>query len=214
MKPRLKSNRKTPRQTKKKPLVRGESVVQTILAVTLDQLAEVGFATLRIEDIAERARVNKTTVYRRWPTKAALVRAALLTIAGDEIRLPETGALRSDLLAIGAQFGELATRPHWQSVIRMIVAEGPDSELGAIAESLRKSYEPLRRRLVSTAMARKEVATVEDGLLLLEVFDAALHFRLFVSKVGVDRKFLERLADLLLPRRSVPAAKRERRLRG
>ena len=185
---------------KRTPRVRGEPVVKSILAITLDELARNGFAAFRVDDVAQRAGVNKTTVYRRWPTKAALVRAALLTIAGDEIRVPDTGSLRTDLIQIGHEIVELATAPHWQSVIRMILAEGPDSELRAIAQSVRESYEPFRRSLVRAAVARGEVAGMAEGLLLLELYDAAIHFRLFVSQVGVEKAFIERVAGLLVSR--------------
>ena len=60
---------------KKRALVRGEPVVRGILAAALEELASAGYRALRIEDVATRAGVNKTTVYRRWPTKEDLVRA-------------------------------------------------------------------------------------------------------------------------------------------
>ena len=85
----------------KRELVRGEAVVQRVLAATMEELALVGYRALRVEDVAARADVNKTTVYRRWPEKRALVRDALGCIADRKMQAPETGALRSDLLSIG-----------------------------------------------------------------------------------------------------------------
>jgi AcrR family transcriptional regulator len=183
---------------KKKPLVRGEPVVQRVLSMTLDLLADVGFAALRIDDVAVRAGVNKTTVYRRWPTKEALVRAALLTIPGEDIRAPETGSLRGDLVALGRRVADVASQPKYQTLTRMIVAEGPGSELGAIAQSLRESYEPLRQHVVGEAVARGEVANEREGRLIVEVFDAAIHFRFFILKIGIDGGYIEDVVDLLL----------------
>ena len=60
---------------------RGEPVIRRALAATLRELARVGYAALRFEEVAGRAGVNKTTVYRRWPDKQALVRAALLSLS-------------------------------------------------------------------------------------------------------------------------------------
>ena len=54
---------------------RSARVVQEVLTATAEELGRSGYAALRIEDVAERAGVNKTTIYRRWPTKAALVKA-------------------------------------------------------------------------------------------------------------------------------------------
>src|SRR5262245_2839968 len=84
----------------KSPLVRGEPVVRGILGAALTELARTGYGALRIEDVAARAGVNKTTVYRRWSTKEDLVRAALLSITNDRFTPPNTGSLRTDLLQI------------------------------------------------------------------------------------------------------------------
>src|SRR5689334_5086908 len=77
---------------------RSERVVRDVLTAAVAELARVGYVALRVEDVAAGAGVNKTTVYRRWPTKAALVTAALRTT--DEPELPETGALRQDLFEL------------------------------------------------------------------------------------------------------------------
>src|SRR5262245_40170336 len=80
------------------PLVRGEAVVRGVLTAALEELGQTGYGALRIEDVAARAGVNKTTVYRRWPTKEDLVRAALLAMTVDKFVVPNTGSLRGDLL--------------------------------------------------------------------------------------------------------------------
>lgn len=60
-----------------------------VLAATLDALAVVGYPSLRLEDVATRAGVHKTTVYRHWPTKAELVTDALLD--RSQQRIPVAG---------------------------------------------------------------------------------------------------------------------------
>ena len=76
--PRPRANRgKRTEECEKRELVRGEPVVQRVLDATIAEMARVGYRALRIEDVAARAGVNKTTVYRRWPEKGALLREAL-----------------------------------------------------------------------------------------------------------------------------------------
>ena len=60
---------------------RSARVVSTVLRTTLEVLGEHGYAGLRIEDVAAQAGVNKTTIYRRWPTRADLVIAALTALS-------------------------------------------------------------------------------------------------------------------------------------
>ncbi|MBW2424690.1 MAG: helix-turn-helix transcriptional regulator, partial [Deltaproteobacteria bacterium] len=52
---------------------------EAIIGATLELIAESGFDGLRVSDVADRARVSKATMYRRWPTKHDLVLAALRT---------------------------------------------------------------------------------------------------------------------------------------
>ena len=60
---------------------RSARVVSAVLRMTLEVLGQEGYAGLRVEDVAARAGVNKTTIYRRWPTRADLVVAALTSLA-------------------------------------------------------------------------------------------------------------------------------------
>src|SRR6266487_2194893 len=80
-----------------RPGGRSRRVVDEILRATAEELSTSGYAGLRIEDVAARSGVNKTTIYRRWPRKSDLVSAALLHLWADEAP-PDTGSLREDLL--------------------------------------------------------------------------------------------------------------------
>ncbi|WP_268761157.1 TetR/AcrR family transcriptional regulator, partial [Frankia sp. AvcI1] len=71
---------------------------EAILDAALHELATVGFAGLSMEAVAAGAGVGKATVYRRWPTKDALIVDALDTLA-DSVEAVETGSLRDDLVA-------------------------------------------------------------------------------------------------------------------
>ena len=77
---------------------RSEESRQSILRSTLKLLRQPGgFAELSIEAIAADASVGKTTVYRWWPTKGALVADAFAASADDELRFPNTGSVYNDI---------------------------------------------------------------------------------------------------------------------
>ena len=63
-------------------------------------LVEHGYESLNVEDVAQRAGVHKTTVYRRWPTKAELVADAVRERSADRVEVPDTGSLAGDLQAL------------------------------------------------------------------------------------------------------------------
>src|SRR6185295_9319184 len=83
---------------------RSERVVRDVLDASAKELARVGYAALRMDDVAAAAGVNKTTVYRRWPTKSDLVRATFESLAQGPIATPAMGSIREDLQSLLAAF--------------------------------------------------------------------------------------------------------------
>jgi len=96
---------------------------QAILQAAIDLFAQEGLAGLSIEAIAERAGVGKTTIYRRWPSKEDVIKEALTQFRAEQ-PLPDTGALRSDLLAITQQAQGLFQRyPVMAALTARLIAE-------------------------------------------------------------------------------------------
>lgn len=80
---------------------RGKPIERAILAATLDEIAQHGPNGISVARIAKAAEVNKTTIYRRWPTTEILIEAAIAHSLGEaEADLPDTGSLQGDLVAV------------------------------------------------------------------------------------------------------------------
>jgi AcrR family transcriptional regulator len=186
------------RRSKPRSLVRGEPVVRGVMEATLEELARSGYGALRIEDVAARAGVNKTTVYRRWPAKEDLVRAALLSIISGKNVAPDTGSLRTDMLEVARNMAALFRSCEGQGLFRLLLAAGPDSELMAIAKSIKKGHEAVPRAVSEAAAARGELAPGIDGRMLFDVMVPAIHHRIVMERQDVDEDFIVRLVDLLL----------------
>jgi len=186
------------RSPKKPALVRGEPVVRGVLDATVEELAAVGYGALRIEDVAARAGVNKTTIYRRWPTKQDLVRAALQSVTVERVITPNTGSLRGDMLETGRHIASQMSSPGGRCFRRLLVTEERDPDLMAIAGSLREAFQAAPRPIIEAARARGELAQGIDALQLFPVLAGAVQHRLFLEHEDVDDGFLERLVDLLL----------------
>jgi AcrR family transcriptional regulator len=83
---------------------------QAILDAARDVLAEVGYTSMTIDAVAQRAGSNRVLIYRVWDSKLALARDALF--GGDEeFTVPDTGSLRDDLHGFVAQQAARMTRP-------------------------------------------------------------------------------------------------------
>ena len=184
----------------KEPAVPGARIArgEEILRAVLEALAIVGYRALSVEEVAERAGVNKTTVYRRWPTKKDLVQAALSRVATEGLAIPDTGSLRRDLLGLGRAYVERASTLESQSLFRVIAMESPDPELEAIGDAIRAQHELLVSAIVARAVDRGELESGSDPRLLTTVFLGTLHLKLFFNKERVDEAFTARVVDLLL----------------
>ncbi|GAB3668190.1 TetR/AcrR family transcriptional regulator [Actinocorallia lasiicapitis] len=85
---------------------RSERAERAIIEATLDLLAEEpGVAGVSIEAVAARAAVGKTTIYRRWPNKEALIVDALATLKSPLPELPGR-SVREDLIIFGKAAAE------------------------------------------------------------------------------------------------------------
>jgi AcrR family transcriptional regulator len=178
---------------------RGEPVVRKVLAVTLEQLAVHGFERLSVPEVAALAGLNKTSVYRRWPTKGDLVRDALGTSMGHAREVPDTGDLRSDLLELARVAVGFVESPQGMGVLRTLFAEGANPEVRELAGAmLRQQDTEGPRRVFKRAIARGELPEDTDVRLLLTTIAGALMHRLFVEQQRVTEAFLQRLIDLVL----------------
>jgi AcrR family transcriptional regulator len=179
-------------------LVRGEPVVRAVLLAAIEELAAVGYEALRIEDVAFRAQVNKTTVYRRWPSKPDLVLAALRTFAVEETVRPDTGSLRGDLLAIARKMSATMASPRGRGILRMLEADSKPPEFALIAETLRAECECLPKSVIDNAIARGELRSTDARDLLIGALAGIVQYRLNVAREPVDEGFLHQIVDLLL----------------
>ena len=180
------------------PQVRGERLVKKVIEVALEELARVGYAALSIEEVAAQAGVNKTTIYRRWPTKAELVHAACLEVADEVSISPDTGSLRTDLLEMMKGFRDLLATPRGLGLMRMVLAEGGESEIARLARTVRDAKDAIPKRAITRAIQRGELPHGSDADLILRTLTGAVqHQMLFLNERPTDRQ-LAMYIDLVL----------------
>ena len=109
---------------------RSEQVVRRVLDAAIVELARSGYHGFRVDVVASRAAVNKTTIYRRWPSRAALVTALVDRMRAPlrESPLPDTGRLESDLVEAFARrftFGRKTEGRAWARLLEEREVELP-----------------------------------------------------------------------------------------
>jgi AcrR family transcriptional regulator len=176
---------------------RSARVVARVLETTLDVLGRQGFAGLRIEDVASRASVNKTTIYRRWPTRGELVVAALTSLAGPP-QVIESGQLEPDLLALFMSATTLKATPTGRGIVAALIAERGDPEVDRVCTALREMHRRPARVLLEHARTRGELPRRTDVDLLLDVLTGAVYGRLRECPEPLDRTWVARVIRLVL----------------
>jgi AcrR family transcriptional regulator len=178
--------------------VRGERLVTKVLEATLAELARVGLDNLSIEDVATRAAVNKTTIYRRWPNTAELVRAALLRVADETMAVPDKGRLRADLSDFIGRFRVLIASPDTFALLRMHLGGTLRGELAALAFSIQEQKDRQIKVMLERAVARGELPGDTDIDLLYEALVGALLNLVVFRPYPASVARLELVVDLIL----------------
>ncbi|MEZ5402093.1 MAG: TetR/AcrR family transcriptional regulator [Bryobacteraceae bacterium] len=93
-----------------------------ILEATLRLLAEEGYVRMTLDSVAASSGASKTTIYRRWSSKADVVTAALRTLQLSEPPV-DTGAVPGDLAAILVNFRRSLLRPNGMALVGTVLAE-------------------------------------------------------------------------------------------
>ena len=168
-----------------------------VLTVTVDVLSESGFDALSIREIAKRAGVHESSIYRRWGTKADLVSDALASRMGLEVPTPDTGSLREDLLALLRAAAAFISTPLGENVVRMALRRDlPDSD--AARDRFWTDRFTRGSVILDRAEARGELRPGIDRFLTLETLVGPLYLRLLLTREPLNETIIENVVDLML----------------
>ena len=182
---------------------RSARVREAVLGAAFDELRAVGFESLSIDDVAGRAGVHKTTVYRHWPTKADLVADAALAHADDHVPLPDTGDLATDLRllarAVAANLEATAATTRALVAASLTTAEGSAGMHEFWSNRLAAST-----AIIERAAARGDVPHDTDAVLAIEMLVGPLWLRFLLTGEPIDHDVADQLASRLAAALTTP----------
>ncbi len=154
-----------------RPGGRSAHVRSAVLAATIEVLTERGYDGAELPEIARRAGVHPTTVYRRWGTKARLVGEALLERSRPLSPTPDTGALRTDLERLLLDGAALVHTPSVRALFELLVADLTDrtTEVAAARDGFWAAHLEEARGIVDRAVARSELPVGTDPAALVDL---------------------------------------------
>ncbi|WP_406231370.1 TetR/AcrR family transcriptional regulator [Nocardia sp. NBC_01009] len=181
------------------PLGRGPKVRAAVLAATVDELGEHGYAALTVENVARRAGVHKTTVYRRWPDRDALIADALGDSVTTDIPIPDTGSIDEDLRGLARGLVAWVKSSGGQAVLSVLLSETtgaarpPDAVRHVFRDRIRTSLP-----VVGRAIERGELPTGTDAAELVKALVAPIYFRALITREPVTDATADAAARLAL----------------
>jgi AcrR family transcriptional regulator len=138
---------------------RGRALEEALLDAAWAEVNDVGYDAFTIDAVAARAGTSRAVLYRRWPNKQELMRAAIEHIAAkDPVPAPDTGTLRGDVIAILQGANQHRVRLAIQFVSHLgSYYRATGSSLGDVAMATQVEGESLLERAVAKAVARGEI---------------------------------------------------------
>ena len=166
-----------------------------ILRATADLLDELGFAAMTIEEVAARAGAGKATIYRRWPSKGALVMDAIMAEIGGAAPFPDRGSVVEDFRVQLRSAARVFNRPRVRRMFIGVIYEAQDNP--ELREAFLVRYMNPRRvhakEAIRRGIARGELRPDFDDDVLFDQILGAFYIRMLVIGSPLDRHFTDEL---------------------
>ncbi|MEU9022187.1 TetR/AcrR family transcriptional regulator [Actinomadura sp. NPDC048394] len=142
----------------RRPRRSAAEVQQAVLQAAVDELTDRGYDGFTMDRVAARAGTNKTAIYRRWPSRTSLAFAAYRQLVARPESPPDTGALRSDVIALLRAAADRMTSPAGAEILRGLVTDArrdPET-MAALREELARGEPGTMLTVLARAVARGE----------------------------------------------------------
>jgi AcrR family transcriptional regulator len=181
---------------------RGAELENALLDAAWDELVDKGYPDFTIESVAGRAKTSRSVIYRRWPTKPELVRAAVERAGRKErVVIPDTGSLRDDFVELLRRSNHARGRLGTMMALQLA---GYFAETGTSLSELRGAFVAGRgaavETLISRAVERGEVDPAKLTPRVVSVpFDLLRHELLMTLKSVPDDVIVSIVDEVFMP---------------
>jgi AcrR family transcriptional regulator len=175
-----------------------------ILDAALSRLVRSGYEGLRVDDVATDAGVAKTTLYRRWASKEALVADVMRRLYLDRIQATDHGDLRADLVALVSESFELLFDGPGRVIEDLVRQSGTSRELAEVVRSTTEARRRAFHQAMNRGVARGDLDPAVDHELVIDLLVGPLWTRLLVTDRPMTRDDVEAIVHAVLSGVSPP----------
>ena len=186
-----KSSRSAPAPAKAAPLRRSKEAVKSAsLAAAYELLTEAGLSGVSVDEVSRRSGVAKTTIYRYWPSRSALLLEACMLFA-PRLPAPDTGTLEGDIAAIAKAMAQRLQTGRWSSVLPSIIdAAERDDEIAELQSRQQAAMMSAFSPVVARAQVRGDLDASFDPTELTAAIAGPLFYRRWFSRQALDDAFV------------------------
>jgi len=171
---------------------------KAVLEATFELLYETGAGGFSVDEVARRSGVAKTTIYRHWPSREALVIDACSQITSEQ-EIPDTGSLSGDLVAILTFIADQLQTANWAPVLPSIVdlAER-EPRFADVHSRIQHGHAAPLREVLQRAIDADQLSAEADLPTIVAGLLGPLFYRRWFSREAIDQRFIETIVERAL----------------
>jgi AcrR family transcriptional regulator len=168
---------------------------KAILTATFQLLSETGLSGVSIDEVSRRSGVAKTTIYRHWPSRSALVLDACSRLK-PKSQAPDTGNLRDDVTVLALNLASRLRTARWATVLpSMIDAAERDPELADLHSRMHAEMTTAFRSVIERSQQRGELSRHRRLTEVVAMILGPLFYRRWFSREPLDEGFVKRVVE-------------------
>jgi AcrR family transcriptional regulator len=176
-----------PRRGRPRDPALDERILEQLVAL----LGTHGYARLTLDELATRSGVAKTTILRRWPSKAAVAAAGVERLALQSVDVPNFGSLRDDIHALLQGAVDTFARGRGQFVPKLFREAGHHPEIASLVNTVLHTRRQAYRKVLALAIARGELSPSTDQELFIDLLIGPLWLRLLLTYDPITPEYVD-----------------------
>jgi len=175
------------------PVVLDKRVIRSkalVLRETYRLLSEGGIGGVSVDEVSRRSGVSKTTIYRHWPSRSALLLDACSKI-GVRAEPPDSGSLAGDMSILAERLAEELSTGAWPAVLPSIIdAAERDPDIAQLHANLHAGFMRPFFEAIASASERGDLPKDRDSATMVAAIVGPLFYRRWFSKEPIGKAFV------------------------
>ena len=177
---------------------------EQVLGATMELIAQHGVAAVSYDTVAKLAGTSRATIYRKWPQRDDLLRAALTRFAETSVAVPDTGDIRSDLVELLCMAGDMLATPVGRAIINASFMAGDNDPIRQLGQDVLQTRLAVLQIRIDSAVACGELPPLDVPFLNMMLV-APVYSLVVRDRRPLTRDLAERIVgtvfDGMAPRR-------------